>query len=84
MQAMTALDFLIQPKLVEDAWKYFREVQTKDQKYIPLIDPSDQPATFLNKEKMERFRPEMRKYYYDPSRYKTYLKQLGIQYHTVR
>ena len=27
---------------------------------------------------MERYRPEMRKYYYDPTRYKTYLEQLGI------
>jgi aminobenzoyl-glutamate utilization protein B len=26
----------------------------------------------------------MKKYYYDPSRYKTYLEQLGIQYPTVR
>lgn len=84
VQAMTALDFLTRPKLVEDAWKYFREVQTINQQYTPLIDPADQPATFLNKEKMERFRPEMRKYYYDPARYKTYLEQLGIQYPTVR
>ena len=28
---------------------------------------------------MERYRPEMRKYYYDPSRYKTYLEQLGFR-----
>ena len=33
---------------------------------------------------MERYRPEMRKYYYDPTRYKTYLEQLGIKYPTVR
>ena len=26
----------------------------------------------------------MRKYYYDPTKYKTYLEQLGIQYPTVR
>jgi aminobenzoyl-glutamate utilization protein B len=26
----------------------------------------------------------MRKYYYDPSRYKTYLEQLGIEYPTVK
>ena len=32
---------------------------------------------------MERYRPEMRKYYYDPTRYKTYLEQLGIAYPTV-
>jgi aminobenzoyl-glutamate utilization protein B len=33
---------------------------------------------------MDKFRPEMRKFYYDPSRYKTYLEQLGITYPTVR
>jgi aminobenzoyl-glutamate utilization protein B len=33
---------------------------------------------------MEKYRPEMKKFYYDPSRYKTYLDQLGIKYPTVR
>ncbi len=32
---------------------------------------------------MEKYRPEMKKYYFDPSRYKTYLDQLGIKYPTV-
>jgi aminobenzoyl-glutamate utilization protein B len=38
----------------------------------------------MNKMTMERFRPAMRKYYYDPARYKTYLDQLGIDYPTVK
>jgi aminobenzoyl-glutamate utilization protein B len=84
VQAMTALDFLLDPELVRQAWNYFREVQTQDTKYTPLIGPNDQPAIELNKEKMEKFIPDLRKYYYDPSRYKTYLEQLGIQYPTVR
>jgi aminobenzoyl-glutamate utilization protein B len=33
---------------------------------------------------MERYRPEMRKYYYDPTKYRTYLEQLGIEYPTVK
>jgi len=33
---------------------------------------------------MERYRPEMRKYYFDAARYKTYLEQLGVTYPTVR
>jgi aminobenzoyl-glutamate utilization protein B len=33
---------------------------------------------------MERLRPEMKKFYYDPTKYKTYLDQLGIKYPTVR
>jgi aminobenzoyl-glutamate utilization protein B len=33
---------------------------------------------------MEKFRPELRKLYIDPSKFKTYLEQLGITYPTVR
>jgi len=84
VQAMTALDFLTTPQLVTDAWKYFREVQTKEMKYQTLISESDQPATELNREKMEKFAPRLKKFYYNPARYKTYLEQLGIEYPTVR
>lgn len=84
VQAMTALDFLLSPALVKQAWDYFNDVQTKAVKYTPLIAPTDQPAIDLNKEKMEKFLPELRKRYYDPTKYKTYLEQLGIQYPTVR
>jgi aminobenzoyl-glutamate utilization protein B len=84
VQAMTALDILTSPELTQKAWTYFKDVQTKDLKYTPLIAPSDQPAIEMNKEKMEKFRPEMKKYYYDPAKYKTYLEQLGIQYPTVK
>ncbi len=84
VQALTALDLLLSPETLQKAWAYFNDVQTKDQKYIPLIAPDDQPAIEMNKEKMEKFRPEMRKYYYDPAKYKTYLEQLGISYPTVR
>src|SRR5713226_3126548 len=84
VQAMTALDFLLKPELVKEAWEYFRAVQTKDVHYESFLAPDDKPAIELNKEKMEKFLPELRKYYFDPSRYKTYLEQLGIQYPTVR
>jgi aminobenzoyl-glutamate utilization protein B len=84
VQAMTLLDLLLRPELVQQAWDYFRNEQTKDVKYEPLIRPQDQPAIWLNKGTMEKYRAEMRKYYYDPSRYKTYLEQLGIQYPMVR
>lgn len=84
VQAMTILDILTNPKIVEDAWTYYREVQTKEQQYIPLLRPEDRPATDLNTGIMERYRPEMRKYYYDPTKYKSYLEQLGITYPTVK
>ncbi len=83
-QAMTLLDLVTRPELVQQAWDYFNDVQTKDTKYEPLIRPQDQPAIWLNKQTMEKFRPEMKKYYYDPSRYKTYLEQLGIDYPTIK
>jgi aminobenzoyl-glutamate utilization protein B len=84
VQALTLLDLLTKPELVKAAWDYFNTVQTKEATYTPLIRPQDKPAIDLNADIMERYRPEMRKYYYDPSKYKTYLEQLGIQYPTVR
>jgi aminobenzoyl-glutamate utilization protein B len=84
VQAMTTIDLLMRPELIQQSWDYFRNVQTKTRKYQPLMRPDDQPATFLNKLTMEKYRPEMRKYYYDPTKYKTYLEQLGIKYPTVR
>ena len=84
VQAMTMLDLVMRPELVEQAWTYFRDVQTKDTKYEPIIRQQDQPAIWLNKATMDKYRPEMKKYYYDPSRFKTYLDQLGIKYPTVK
>jgi aminobenzoyl-glutamate utilization protein B len=81
---MTVIDLLTRPELVDQAWKYFREVQTKDTKYQPLISPTDKPPTYLNKRIMDTYREQMRKYYYDPSKYDTYLEQLGIKYPTIR
>jgi aminobenzoyl-glutamate utilization protein B len=84
VQAMTVLDLLMRPELVQQAWDYFRNVQTKERKYTSFLRTDDKPAIWLNKGIMERYRPEMKKYYYDPSRYRTYLEQLGIKYPTVR
>ena len=84
VQAMTALDFLLRPDLVAQAWNYFRNVQTKDIHYEPFLGADDRPAVQFNQEKMEKFLPELKKLYYDPSRYKTYLEQLGIAYPTVK
>jgi aminobenzoyl-glutamate utilization protein B len=83
VMAATMLDFLLRPELVEQAWDYFRNVQTKDQTYVPFLTADDPPATWMNREVMEKYRPEMQKYYYDPSKYRTYLEQLGIEYPTL-
>lgn len=82
-EAMTILDFLLKPELLSAAKEYFAE-QTKETKYVPLIEADTPAPTYLNKEIMERYRPEMKKYYYDPAKYDTYLEQLGIEYPTVK
>jgi aminobenzoyl-glutamate utilization protein B len=82
--AMTALDLYLDPAVLERAQAYFRDVQTADHEYTPFISDADPPAIHLNKEIMEQYREEMKKYYYDPEKYDTYLEQLGIDYPTVR
>ena len=84
VQAMTMLDLFTKPELVESAWKYFREVQTKDAKYQSFLRPEDQPAIWLNQKIMDEYRPKLKGLYYDPSKYDTYLEQLGIKYPTIR
>ena len=78
------LDILLHPELVEKAWDYYKTVQTKDTQYTSFIRDGDVPATWLNKKIMDQYRGEMKKFYYDPAKYDTYLEQLGIKYPTVR
>jgi aminobenzoyl-glutamate utilization protein B len=80
VHAMTMLDLLMKPALVKQAWEYYTNVQTKDQKYTPLLRPTDKPPTFLNTKIMAEYRDKMKPFYFDPSRYKTYLEQLGVPY----
>ena len=84
VQAMTILDLLTKPEIVKNAWDYFNNVQTKDVKYVPFITRDTPPPTHLNKAILEKYREQMRKFYYDPTKYPTYLEQLGIKYPTVR
>ena len=42
------------------------------------------PSSERTNPTMARFRPEMTKYYYDPTKYKSYLEQLGIKYPVVK
>jgi aminobenzoyl-glutamate utilization protein B len=80
VEAMTALDLLMKPELVQQAWDYFRTVQSKDVVYTPFPGDADKPAIWLNERLMRQLRPELKKFYYDPTKYKTYLEQLGIPY----
>ncbi len=80
VQAMTIVDLLLKPEIVQQAWDYFRTVQTKTEKYIPFVSPQDKPPIWLTKKVMDEYREKMRPYYFDPTKYKTYLEQLGIPY----
>jgi len=82
--AMTLLDCFTNPKLIQDAKSYFTNVQTKDVKYASFISATDQPATHLNKEIMQKYREQMRPFYYNEAKYGTYLEQLGVTYPTVK
>lgn len=83
-EAMTLLDFILKPELVEEAWTYFREVQGMEVEYQPMIRDDEEPAIYLNTEIQGEFRPELEKFYYDETKYDSYLEQLGIKYPTVR
>ncbi|MGI4736551.1 MAG: peptidase dimerization domain-containing protein [Janthinobacterium lividum] len=72
-EALTLLDMLVKPEVIKDAWAYFNDVQTKDTKYTPLVSATDKPAITLNQGIMAQYRPEMKKYYYNPAKYKSYL-----------
>ncbi|MBX6366155.1 MAG: amidohydrolase, partial [Gemmatimonadetes bacterium] len=82
VMARTALVYFLNPKMIDDAWKYFREVQTRDTKYTPFIK-DDPPAIWLNAKTMEEYRPKLRPFYFDETKYDNYLQQLGIKYPTL-
>jgi aminobenzoyl-glutamate utilization protein B len=84
VQAMTVLDLLLHPELVASAWEYFKNVQTKDVQYKSFLRPEDRPAVWMNEKVMNEYRSRMKPLYYDPSKYATYLEQLGVRYPTVR
>ena len=81
--ALTLIDLFTNPQILSDAKDYFKTVQTKDVHYIPFITEKDNAPIFLNKEKMDTYRSEMKKFYYNPVKYKTYMEQLGISYPTL-
>lgn len=62
VMAASALDLLTSPELLQRAKTEFAE-QTKDTKYFPLIPDTAKPQLDLNKEVMDRLRPEMTKFY---------------------
>lgn len=83
-EAMTLIDLLLKPEIIKNAWDYYRNEQTKEIQYVPLVGEKDNPAIYLNQKIMEEFKPKLKSYYYNPAKYRTYLEQLNIQYPTLR
>lgn len=82
--AATIIDFLTQPLLLSEAKAYFENVQSKETQYRPMISEKDPPPIYLNKEIMKQYRPQLEQFYFDETKYDTYLEQLNIQYPTLK
>ena len=78
--AATLLDLLQNAELRDAAQRYYREEQLAGTRYEPFIGPEDQPPIEKNAATMAEFKDRLRPLYYDASRYRTYLEQLGIDY----
>ena len=78
--ALTTLDLMMNPDELAEAKAYQEGVQFAEGEYDPVLTDEDMPGIHLNKELMDRIRPEQEQFYYDPSKYDTYLDQLGISY----
>jgi aminobenzoyl-glutamate utilization protein B len=60
--AASLIDLLSTPALIAKAREQFQQ-DTKDTPYFSLLPADAKPPVELNRETMERFRPEMRKHY---------------------
>ena len=81
--ATTVIDFLTKPSFLEKAKNYFENVQKMNGKYIQFVPEDAPPPIYLNKETQSEFREKLEKFYYDETKYDTYLEQLGISYPTL-
>src|SRR5262249_27070246 len=81
--AMTTVDLMTSEKLRRSALQYFTDVQTKDQKYLPVLTAEDRPTIEMNTDTQGRYREQLKQYYYDSSKYDTYLGELGVKFPTL-
>lgn len=82
--ATTVIDFLTKPELMLGAKEYFKNVQSKETKYRPMITEKDPPPIYLNEGIMKQYRPQLEKFYFDETKYGTYLEQLNVKYPTIK
>ncbi|MCP5411386.1 MAG: amidohydrolase [Alphaproteobacteria bacterium] len=78
--ALTVLDLMTTPEELTKAKQYFDTDQQEYDHYKPFVTASDSPAIHINDDYMRTYRPLMEPYYFDSSKYDTYLEQLGIDY----
>jgi aminobenzoyl-glutamate utilization protein B len=78
--AATLLDLLQDESLRAQAWTYLRDEQLDGTVYEPFIGPEDQPPIEKNAATMAEYKERLQALYYDPSRYGSYLEQLGVVY----
>jgi aminobenzoyl-glutamate utilization protein B len=78
--AATLIDLLQDEDLRREAWRYFREEQLDGTVYEPFIGADDAPPTEKNAATMAEFEDRLKPLYYDPSRFDTYLEQIGVRY----
>ncbi len=78
--ALTVLDLMTTPEELTKAKAFFNNEQQKYDHYKPFVTASDVPAIHINDDYMRTYRPLMEPYYYDASKYPSYLEQLGIKY----
>jgi aminobenzoyl-glutamate utilization protein B len=83
-EAMTLIDLFTKPEILASAWDYYENVQTKGTEYTPFLNQDDKPAVHLNQEIMAEYKDELKKFYFDETRYDNYLQQLGINYPTLK
>jgi aminobenzoyl-glutamate utilization protein B len=78
--ALTVLDLMTSTEELQKAKEFFTVDQQKFDHYKPFVTATDVPAIHLNDDYMRTYRPLMEPYYYDSTKYSSYLEQLGITY----
>lgn len=81
-QAMTLIELLTDKELLAGAKAFYAD-QTRDVRWESLIPADVAPPAHFNRERMERYKPQLEKLRYDASKYSTYLEQLGVEYPTL-
>ncbi len=84
VMARTALQMFVETELVNEAWSYFNDEQGASHTYTPFISADDPAPIELNTDIMRVYKPLLEPFYYDETRFDSYLEQLGITYPTVR